>query len=186
MKIPLLIKLLTVPVLMALCTPQPARAGLIEFGAIPTGTVISSADYLSVGILLFTDAGQHLFVSGSSLVASGNGHVTIEFTLPGTTIPAGVSTFAIYTTDNTPGGSAYTFTGFDAAHQQMFQLGNNHDYLVGDGYSFLPYVHTLEFVPSKPTSQCITRIGFGEIQSVPEPTILLPIALVGLIFWRRR
>ena len=154
--------------------------GLINFGSIPNGTVINSNDFQSLGVLLLTDPGQTFHSSGSSLVASGNGHVTIEFTLPGTVIPGGVPSFAIYVVDNRPGGANYTVTAFDANHQQMIQIGNNHDYLAGDGYSFAPDVHTIEFVPADPAFQFINSISFPQIQAIPEPTTAL-LVITGVV-----
>jgi hypothetical protein len=164
--------------LLALPVARIHGQGSINFGAVPNGTPINGNSYEAVGVLLFADEGQTLYSSGSSLVASGSGDVTIAFVIPGTTLPAGVSTFSIYTADNLP-GSTYQFTGFDGNNQEMFQFGNSHDYLIGDGYSFAPIVHTIVFTPSNPAYQFIDNISFGAIQPVPEPSVVT-IALLGI------
>jgi hypothetical protein len=154
-----------------------AQSSTIGFGLLPNGTRIGSTDYQSLGLLLFTDPGQYLYSSGSDLVASGNGHISLEFVQPGTLIPGGVNTFSILTVDNMP-GTTYTFTGYDANNQEMFQFGNWHNYSIGEGYSFSPPVHELDFDPSAPNYQFIHEISFGQIQTVPEPTILLPLGIL--------
>lgn len=177
----IMIRIATVSLVLAALADRVYSQGSINFGATPNGTAISANSFSSLGLLLQTDLGQSLYSSGSSLVASGNGHVTIEFFLPGTTTPGGVSSFSMYIADNLP-GSTYTVTGYDGTGLEMFQMGNNHDYLLGDGYSFSPYVHTLEFSPSSPGYNFIDNITFSQIHPVPEPQTLCLATLGATIF----
>lgn len=159
----------------------------ITFNSIPPGTVIEPEHYMSQGLILSTDLGQHIYVTTSSSIntslglmlrASGNGKIGLTFFSPNTLNPGTVSSCKLMIADDNPGTGNYTATYFDIDGQQMLQIGNNRNYLVGDGYSTDPGSHYIEFVPNNPDSQFINSISFTEIKGVPEPSTLSLISLV--------
>lgn len=161
----------------------------------PIGTVIEFDRYKSLGVLLSTSPGQTIQTVasfglnsgfGPSLAASGNGLIIIEFVIPDTMTLGGVNSNALMVLDNYPGGSMYTVTTFDYIGQEMMQLGNNHNYLVGDGYSQEPPPHRIEFRPANPAGQFLNSITFSEIRNVPEPGMSVLMVLVfGIVSSRR-
>ena len=186
-------------VIVALVGISNVASAAVTFNDVPVGTVISSDHYQSQGLLFYTDPGQYLFTEasfginsgfGPSLVASGNGRINVEFVDSLTLNLGTVHTSALMILDNNPGGADYTVTSFDISGQQMIQIGNNHNYLAGDGYYQDPGTHSIEFLPADPSHQFLNSVGFSQIQSVPEPTSVSLVALgacaVGLIRRRSR
>jgi hypothetical protein len=121
-------------------------------------------------------------------MASGNGRINIEFVLPGTLTLGTVHSSALMILDSSPGGPNYTVTSFDIDDQQMIQIGNNRNYLAGDGYYQEPGTHRIEFMPADPSHQFLNSVGFSEIQAVPEPTSagLIGLGSIVLALIRRR
>jgi hypothetical protein len=170
-------------------------ATTLTFTDVSVGTIIAPEHYQAQGVMLSTNPGQHLYTVasfginsgfGPSLAASGDGKINIQFVIPGTMTLGGVNTSALMILDNNPGSANYTVTSYDVYNQEMIQIGNNHNYLAGDGYSQEPPTHRIEFIPANPATQFLNSIGFGQIKIVPEPSLALNITLGMLTLTLRR
>lgn len=167
----------------------------ITFNNIPVGTVIDPEYYISQGLVLSTDPNQHIYVTSSSatntslglmLRASGNGKIGLTFFSPNTLNLGTVSSCKLMIADDNPGTGNYTVTYFDVDYQEMLRIGNNRNYLAGDGMSTNPGSHYVEFIPNNPDSQFINSISFTEIQSVPEPSTISFLGLLTCLVVIRR
>ena len=189
--------LLQIAILTSSLSLSVVANAAITFNDVPIGTIIDSDHYKAHGVIFSTDLGQYLYTVastginsgfGPSLTASGNGKITIKFVVPGTDYDGTTHTTALMILDNEPGGLYYTVTSSDIDGQEMIQIGNNHNYLAGDGYSQEPGTHSIEFVPAKPNTQFLNSVGFGKIESVPEVTtgLLIPLGFMLIHMKRKR